>query len=542
MKYQNRWKQLLISVLVAGSTSCTANYSEFNSNPYQPNKDQMQADGYLLAATMNGIMSGVISTDVNTAQFTDCLLGGTQGGYFADSNPAQANTISNYNPTDDWTNVFMASDHVIPTLYSNLRELKEQTEDPVILAIAEVIKVAAMHRVTDTYGPIPYSQIGENGQVQVPYDSQEAVYDKFFEELDHAIGVLTQNRSETIASAADNIYGGNVEKWCRFANSLKLRLAMRIVYANRKKAREMAESAVSHEIGVMQSNADNAMLTSFGADGNPIYVSVKYNQATHADNTSCETGGDSHAAADIVCYMNAYNDPRRAAYFVDSEWSGLPYVGMRRGIEIPDLTTIGHKYSGVKLTTSSPLCWMNAAEVAFLKAEAKAVFDFNMGTGSAQSFYEEGIRLSFEQWNVTGYDVYIAQRGNPQIRYIDPNDGKDSYSDLSSSVSVAWKNGSPEEMQERIIIQKWIANWLLGNEAWADYRRTGFPRLIPASDEGNKSGGIVDSKMGARRMPYPADERTTNAANYQAAVSSLLKGPDNMATRIWWDCNPNIRR
>ena len=354
---KNICKPLLFTVLLSGS-ACTANYLEINSDPYQPNKDQMQADGYLLGATMSGIMSGVISTDVNTAQFTDCLLGGTQGGYFADSNAEQRNTISNYNPTDNWTNVFMASAFVIPTLYSNLRELKEQTDDPVILAIADVIKVAAMHRVTDTYGPIPYSQIGADGQLQVPYDSQKAVYDKFFEELNAAIDVLTSNRSVTIASAADNIYGGSAEKWCKFANSLKLRLAMRIVYADPATARTMAESAVSHEIGVMTSNDDNACMTSFGADGNPIYVAVNYNSATHSDNTACLTGGDSHAAADIICYMNAYNDPRRAAYFVESEWPGQTYVGMRRGIEIPELSSIGHKYSGVKLTTSSPLCWM----------------------------------------------------------------------------------------------------------------------------------------------------------------------------------------
>ena len=536
---KNIWKPLLVSTLLAGS-ACTANYLEFNSNPFQPDKDQMQADGYMLGATLTGMMSAVISTDVNTAQFTDCLLGGTQGGYFADSNPELRNTISNYNATDNWTNVFMASDRVIPTLYSNLRELRLQTEDPVVLAIADVIKVTAMHRVTDTYGPIPYSQIGVDGQVQVPYDSQEAVYDKFFEELDAAIAVLTAHRTSMIAASADNIYGGNVEKWCRFANSLKLRLAMHIVYANPTKAREMAESAVAHEVGVMASNNDNASMTLFGADGNPLYVSVNYNKPTHTDHTACQTGGDSHAAADIICYMNAYNDPRREAYFVESEWPGQTYVGMRRGIEIPNLASIGHKYSGVKLTTTSPLYWMNAAEVAFLKAEAAGVFGFDMGAGDAETFYKEGIRLSFEQWGVGGYEEYIAQGSTPQILYVDPNNGKDTYANTLSTMPVAWQGGSAAQMQEQIIIQKWIANWLLGNESWVDYRRTGYPRLIPASEAGNKSNGIVDSELGARRMPYPAEERTANSDNYQTAISTLLQGPDNMATRMWWDCNPAI--
>jgi hypothetical protein len=92
-----------------------------------------------------------------------------------------------------------------------------------------------------------------------------------------------------------------------------------------------------------------------------------------------------------------------------------------------------------------------------------------------------------------------------------------------------------------LIMQKWIANWQLGNEAWADYRRTGYPRLMPATEDGNKSLGVVDSELGARRMPYPADEYTTNNVNVNNAVSSLLKGTDNMATRMWWDCNPAIK-
>ncbi|WP_417015570.1 SusD/RagB family nutrient-binding outer membrane lipoprotein [Alistipes sp.] len=535
---KNICKTLVASLMLAGS-GCTANYLEFNSNPFQPTQDQMQADGYMLGATLTGMMSAVISTDVNTAQFTDVLLGGTQGGYFANSNPNHSNTIANYNPTDDWTNVFLASDLVIPTLYSNLRELKSQTDDPVVLAIADVIKVMAMHRVTDTYGPIPYSQIGLDGQVQVPYDSQETIYDRFFEELDAAIAVLTAHRTSMIAASADNIYQGNVEKWCRFANSLKLRLAMHIVYADEEKAREMAESAVSHEVGVMSSNDDNAYMTMFGAAGNPIYVSVNYNPATHADGSTCKTGGDTHAAADIICYMNAYEDPRREFYFIESEWPGQSYVGLRRGIEIPDLTTVGHKYSGVKLTTTSPLCWMNAAEVAFLKAEAAGVFHFDMGPGTAEDFYYEGIRLSFEQWGASGYDDYIARSSVSQILYVDPN-GVNTYSSTLSTTPVTWQGGTTAQIQEQIIIQKWIANWLSGNESWVDYRRTGYPHLIPATDSGNKSNGIVDSKLGARRMPYPADERTANAENYQTAVSMLLKGPDNMATRMWWDCNPAV--
>ena len=168
-----------LAALVLVGTACTANYLDINTNPYEPSEDDMQTDGYIIGSALTSLASTVVSTDVNTAQFTDVLLGGPMGGYYSTTG-GFTRTIMNYNPTDDWTNVFMYSDRTIPVLYSNLRELKKVTDDPIVLAIADIIKVAAMHRVTDTYGPIPYSMIGENGQIQVPYDSQEKVYRQVF--------------------------------------------------------------------------------------------------------------------------------------------------------------------------------------------------------------------------------------------------------------------------------------------------------------------------------------------------------------------------
>lgn len=541
---------LIVTGLILASAlgaACTANYLDINSDSYEVDRDQMLVDGYAVASAVKALCSTVVSTDTNTAQFTDCLLGNTMGGYYADSNSGWLTTISNYNPTDDWSRVFMASDKIIPVLYSNLSEVRSITDDPVILAIVEVIKVCAMNRVTDTYGPIPYSQIGEDGKIRVAYDSQETVYDTMFRELDEAIAVLTENKASFVSSNIDPIYGGSAEKWCKFANSLKLRMAMRIVYTDftsseGKSPKQLAEEAVKHEVGVFTSNADNAMLpsTAFGTDGNPLRAACKYNQQKDS-----ETGGDSHVAADITCYMNGYADPRREVYFVKSEWDAdQPYVGMRRGIEIPSLSSVGRKYSGVNFVngSSTPICWMNAAEVAFLKAEAKAVFGFDMG-GEARDFYNEGIRLSFEQWGVSGYDDYVAV--DPERKpatYNDPAPGApNSYVQKLSEITVAWEDGATTaEMQERIIIQKWIANFNLGNEAWADYRRTGFPHLIPATDAGNKSSGIVRSDLGARRMSYPQAEKTNNPENIQQAITDYLGGADNMATRIWWDCNPSI--
>lgn len=530
--------KLILGTLTVASVSCTGNYMDINSNPYQPG--DLNADDYALGSAMNNLASCVVSSDVNTAQFTDCLLGGPMGGYFADSNASWSNTIANFNATDNWTNVFMKSDRIIPILFTNMTAVEtiaRNTENEVPLAVAKIIKVAAMSRVTDTYGPIPYSQIGKDGSVTTPYDSQEAVYDAFFKELSEAVKTLQTNPEASLTPTADYVYSGNLTKWIRFANSLKLRLAMRIVYAAPTKAQQWAEDAVKAENGgVIESNADNAQWNYFGTVTNPLYTATRYNAAADT-----ETGGDTHVAADIICYMNAYNDPRREAYFVKSEWGGdNEYVGIRRGIDLSTISNIARKYSGVKVAQSDPIYWMNAAEVAFLRAEAVGVHNFTNVGSDAKTLYEKGVSLSFEQWGAGSADSYLASNNTDQpLSYTDPS-GANSFgtNDKFKAIAAKWDaSASKEQMQQRIITQKWIANWMLGNEAWADFRRTGYPFLMPATDAGNKSGSIItDLEAGARRMPYPTDEFISNKVNVEYAVANLLKGANNYATKVWWDC------
>ena len=524
MKKNLSSRLFVLAALVTAASGCTRNFEQYNTNPYGVSSQEMMGDGYAVRASVTGMASAVISTDVNTNQFTECLLGGTMAGYLADSNKGfNDKSISNYCPTDHWTNKFLSSDRIIPTYYSNYGDLKNLTGDPVFLSIANVLKVAVLHRVADTYGPIPYSQIGVGGKIQVAYDSQEQAYKGMIADLDEAIAVLSANRGSSIEASSDIVYHGNLEKWCRFANSLKLRLAMRMVYADPAAARKAAEEVAADEVGAFASNADNALFDNFSANAkNPFYV-VQYDY----------NGGDSMAAADIVTYMNGYHDPRRAAYFTKSQFDGYEYVGLRHGIEMPS-NEVMHRYSRINITMDTPYVWMNAAEVAFLKAEAAGVFGFNMN-GSAKDFYEEGIRLSFDQWGVKGADSYIQDATSRPAAYTDPI-GANSYGATLSTATIAWdESASPEMKQEKILIQKWIANWLLGNESWADIRRTGYPHIIPASEEGNRSNGAVDSVEGARRMKYPSSEYVNNAENIAAALT-MLGGADEMATRTWFDC------
>lgn len=277
-------KAALSFAVVCVLGACTKNYLDINSNPYEVDKEQMEAKDYAIASGLSAMFGTVVSTDVNTAQFTDCLLGSTQGGYYADANNGWTNTISKYNPTDNWTNVFMYSDKVIPQLYSNMSNVEGISEDPLVLAILKIVKVCVLNRVTDTYGPIPYSEIGSTGKIQVAYDDQPKVYSQMFDELDEAIALLDENIDRSITSTTDQVFDGTAVKWCRFANSMKLRLAMRVVYTDFVSSKglspqQLGEQAVAHSVGVMQSNADNAQLSSlaFGKDGNPLYTACMYN-------------------------------------------------------------------------------------------------------------------------------------------------------------------------------------------------------------------------------------------------------------------------
>ena len=555
MKIKNIIIGLASFAMAVAAVSCTGAYIDINRDPYGVTDSEMGRDGYNVRAALVGMMSGVISTDVNTAQFTDVLLGCSLSGYLAPAKDGWNNvTISNYNATEDWFRVFMASDRIIPVIYTNYRSLLNATDDANILAVGEIVKVAAMHRVTDTYGPIPYSKIGQNGEISVPYDSQEQVYRLMFEELTAAVNTLKDNLSiGSFAASADVIYGGSIEKWIKFANSLKLRLAMRICYADPELSKQMADEAINDEVGLMTTNADNAAFSYWGVDGNTLRMSIRYNIATHDDHSVCSTeSGDSHAAAEIVCYMNGYNDPRRPFYFTRTEFDNAQYgeyVGLRHGIQVPSHVAVGHQYSGVYFTSeTAPAYWMNAAEVQFLLAEA-AAFKEKGGIAydvpvSAGSYYEQGVRLSFEQYGAQGVDEYLQSSEVPDP-YIDPA-GAFNYSNVVSTITPAWNVGADfEEMQERIIIQKWIANWLLGCEAWADWRRTGYPRLFPA-EYYMETWGINASNVqaGARRMPYPRAELTSNAANYAEGVTllaseSLSGSQDNMATRLWFDKKTN---
>ncbi len=303
-------------------------------------------------------------------------------------------------------------------------------------------------------------------------------------------------------------------------------MAMRLSEVKPDVARTKAAEAIA--AGVITANADNAAM--HAAENRTTLI---YND-----------WGDHRVGADILCYMTGYEDPRLEKMFLPNDKGD--YVGIRIGIDVTSKSQAQAKYSNMIVTSSTPYLWINAAEVAFLKAE----YELRWGTkDAAKALYEQAIRLSFEDKGAKDADAYIADKTRKPAAYNDPL-GNYSATALSS-ITIAWEDDSAEGADkaaikernlERIITQKWIAIFPLGVEAWSEHRRTGYPRLLPAVED--KSGGTVDLAQGARRLPYPVEEYDKNNANLQEAVQMLnsesqgsRKG-DGMGTRVWWDVKP----
>lgn len=506
---------LLLGCIALGLSSCSFD----NFDPAAVNKEEKERDSYGVSSSMRTLSAYVIAADVNQYQFSDCLLGGNFGRYLADANPGfNGKNFATFAPETHWVQAMF--NEIIPEVFINYNAVRAATDDPIFLAVAKIQRVLALHRVTDVYGPIPYSKVGEDGKMEIPYDSVEDIYYNMISELTETVGVLTENQNSSFSSNADNIYGGDIVKWIKLANTLKLRLSMRMVNVKPDLAKKYAEEAVNHPVGVMTSADDSAYRTV--ANKNPLYVvAYEYND------------GDSMAAADILCYMNGYNDPRREVMFqktIKDLVTPPSFIGMRSGIEIPGKDEIKY-FSKPLLSGTSKLMWMNAAEASFLRAEG-ALRGWNMG-GTAEELYKNGIELSFldKGLSADAAATYAADDTSIPTGYSDPL-GDNPYSAVLSTITIAWEAGNFDKGLEKIITQKWIANFPLGIESWSEYRRTGYPRFMPVV-ENNSNGTISDTRL-ARRVMYPAGEYTGNRTNVTEAVSKLLKGPDNMATDLWW--------
>jgi hypothetical protein len=366
-------------------------------------------------------------------------------------------------------------------------EKGQETERPNISAMGMVMKVWTAQVITDLWGDIGYSQAlrgrDADASLTVEYDSQADVYIALLEDAESAAAMIDDDG--LAMGDADIVYGSDMEMWRRFANSLRMRLAMRMSGANAGVA--ASEFSAAYSAGGFESNDDSAILWYLddGLNRHPIH--------------SYELSRDDHSvSATMIDTLQNMNDPRLPVYArtnAAGDYWGNPNGVMIDPAPLDSVSRIGDFYS----RADAPSILMSYAELLLLQAEAA---ERGWITASAADLYEAGITAAMEFNEVAAGDIaaYLAQ---PEVAYA----------------------GGAEGLRQ-IALQKWIALFGNGPEAYAEWRRTGVPELAPAENALND--GLIPV-----RLFYPSSEESLNSAALEAAIAR--QGGATLNDRIWWD-------
>jgi hypothetical protein len=353
------------------------------------------------------------------------------------------------------------------------------------LAQIEIVEIMTWAALVNTFGNIPYSEAMNPENPLPKYDDAKTIYDALLVRLDAALPKLESKG--TPFGGGDLLYKGNMTKWVKFGNSLKLKLAMIIADSDPDKAKKMVAEAAPK---VFTSNADKAAFPFISTPPN-------YNPIAQNMNSLYTSRQDFIPSATIVNPMNELNDPRRPFFFTTI---GDKYVGGQYGF-LNTYSAFSHVSDKIIDPAFEGLL-LDYSEVEFLLAEA---VERGFITGSAADHYNKAVTASITYWGGTAAEAaaYLAQ---PKVAY--------------ATAASTWK--------EKIGFQKWIALYNRGWESWIEWRRLDFPKLSPPSG-GNVPAGLAIPV----RMIYPIVEQTLNGANREAAASAI--GGDLATTKLWWD-------
>ena len=391
----------------------------------------------------------------------------------------------------------------------------------------KLIQILGTSRLSAYHGPVIYSNYGSSGDVM--YDSEADLYNTWFSELDQIVSTFSANTDYVGFKDFDASYGGSVPHWIKMANSLRLRLAMRISKANPSLAKTQGEKAINDAGGLITTNADNLMLSLYGEPFHEV--------------TICFSWNDTRMSASMESILGGYDDPRASKYWAPvadaslvADHPNFPYKGILNGAFLAS-KALHLPYSTISedFKSASDRKLIDAAEVHLILAEANLR---GWSTPlSAQGHYEEGVKQSFAYWGAGGVDAYLANSTGTPLDYddvVETGDVNDFTSRITST--VAWNAaGSNEDKLEKIITQKWIAAYTNSIEAWVDHRRTGYPKLpYNYKNDSNSDFGIIAADDFMKRMVFPIPEKTNNPSGYADAVSKL-GGADEIGTRLYWD-------
>ena len=401
--------------------------------------------------------------------------------------------------------------------------------------VALVMKSWIMSYVTDAYGDVPYSEATKgisDGNVTPAFDSQSSIYAGMLADLETANAVLTDESN----ISGDIFYGGDILKWRKFANSLRLRLLMRISDVDNATAvAGMAQITgnpgnfpifeSNEDMAVVQWNSDNPQPKYNTRSGSFDEVRLSQTLETRLkelnDNrlyvfaqptTASEKGIFSEDFADYVGMPNGLDDEAALGYSPSGnpDESGSNFIS-RLGILLACRACNPDQASA----TASQTIIMSYSELQFILAEARE--RGWISAGDAATYYENGIRASFAYYTgrVTAggwSEIAAAMQATDLLAYL-------------QQTAVAY-TGTVDEKLEKIALQKWISLFYTGFEGWSDWRRTGMPEVIPGPD------AVNDGRVPVR-FQYPNSVKSTNEDNYNDAVSRM--GGDNINTKLWWD-------
>lgn len=519
MKYLKIYIFVLSAIIF--TFGCTDNFEEINTDPLSLTSDKVDASliGLAFAQTQYNTVNGVHwRFQISQNLFSDLYC-----QYFATTQP-------NFD-SDRYTQVGRWADLAWSSFYGqaapNIKYVEDFTAEnegfTTENAIAKIWRVYGYHRITDYWGPVIYSKFG-NGEISVPYDQQEDIYKSFFPALDSAVAIL-QSGGNGFGSN-DQIYAGDASMWLKFAGSLRLRLALRLKYVDPALAASEVTKAIND--GVMEVNSDNALLGTTANSPNPINTITNW--------------GEYRMSAAMESVLKGYQDPRMPVYFSpaldgDSDGDDIPYEGLRNGQSKIDISAdqnrphsdLGPSFLPAALSENHPVVVIRCAETYFLLAEA-ALEGWAVGM-TAQEAYEQGIRMSMQEWTNADdatIDAYIASDNTPAPV------GDVHNTPPLTDIPVAYLTGGTQEKQlEQIITQKWLGLYPDGWEGWTELRRTKYPIQYDRLNSDNIDVGVGDIMA---RMVYVTGEFNTNDEAVDAAIASPeIGGSDKGNTKVWWD-------
>lgn len=503
-------------LLMTGLSSCEKDFIKTNTNPVLPTT----IDPVYQLVTSQNIGINIVHYYGTIVQQAQILLGGAEEAGNRNSN------VDNF-AANTFNTLYLTQ---VQNMVDIINRVKNDPAKTNIYSMARIMKAYSFQLLVDAYGDVPYSEAGLGylkGITLPKYDDQKVIYDDLAKELKEAVDVLDASKDKV---TGEMYFSGDIAKWKKFGNSLLLRVGMRYTKLDEAKAKSLVQTATDPARGgVMSSNDDNVVLKS---------NSIQVNPATGFINGSVRNNW--FIGKPFIDFLKNNNDPRlqyTSALYADpaaanpgpgnttpSAQIGVPYgysdVNIINAPDYPGKVGASFKYSQFNRSTvgriDSWLYYVTYAQTQLLLAEARQ--RGYITTGTVQGYYEAGIR-----GHMTQRDMWATSNGGTSPITTGEQDAYLQQPNIAFNSATALK---------QINEQYWVASLMIWAEAFANFRRSGYPQLSPLNFPGEDP--FVTAGDGfIHRLPYPIKEWSVNMKNVQEATNRI--GGDNMGVRVFWD-------